>query len=79
MFIGSIAGFYLFGFTGFIYGAALSGLPPLIYYVWVQNRKGLLIVKYELYKVAFVLAIAFASYLTSTFLLKAWPGLHIRA
>ena len=28
MFAASIAGYYLYGFIGFTYGAALSGLPP---------------------------------------------------
>jgi lipopolysaccharide exporter len=34
---GSLGGYYLFGFQGFIYGFSLSGLPPLIYYLWLQK------------------------------------------
>lgn len=54
----SIAGYYLYGFTGFTYGVALTALPPLVYYWWLQKRKGLLIARYEVYKVAFLCAVA---------------------
>jgi len=78
MFGGSMAGYYLHGFMGFVYGAALSGLPPLIYYLWLQRRKGMLIVRYELYKVAFVLSIALAAYLASALITTLWPAFRIR-
>ena len=51
--LGSLVGYHFLGFLGFVYGLSLSGLPPLVYYLWLQNSKGMLIVKYELYKVAF--------------------------
>ena len=70
----SIAGVYLFGFLGFAYGAALSGLPPLVYYLWMQNRKGLLIVKFELYKLAFVVTIAILAYLARIIIMTIWPS-----
>jgi O-antigen/teichoic acid export membrane protein len=79
MFTASIAGFYLFGFTGFIYGAALSGLPPLIYYLWIQHKKGMLIVKYELYKVAFMVILAVAAFSASGLFLAIWPNAHLRS
>ena len=78
MFGGSLGGFYLFGFMGFVYGAALSGLPPLIYYLSLQHKKGLLIAKYEIYKVAFVGSIAMVSYGISTFIASMWPTLRFR-
>lgn len=74
----SLSGYYLFGFIGFVYGAALSGLPPLIYYLWLQRKKGLLIVKYEFYKAGFALGIALSSYLMSTVILALWPSIRIR-
>jgi hypothetical protein len=42
------------GFHSFACGAALSGLPPLLYYLWFQRKNGFLIVRYDLYKVDFV-------------------------
>ena len=78
LFAGSMTGYYLFGFMGFVYGVALSGLPPMLYYLWLQRSKGFMIVRYELYKVAFVLGIALSAYLTSSLLLHLWPSAHIR-
>ncbi len=31
--LGSLVGYYFFGFLGFVYGLSLSGLPPLVYYL----------------------------------------------
>lgn len=76
--LGSLAGYYFFGFLGFIYGLSLSGLAPWVYYLWLQNSRGMLIAKYELYKVAFVLAVGIASYLGSALVLALFPGLRIR-
>jgi lipopolysaccharide exporter len=58
-----LGGYYLFGFTGFVYGAASNALPALAYYFWLQKKKGLLIIKYELYKVLFALVVAICVYL----------------
>jgi lipopolysaccharide exporter len=69
MFVASLSGYYFFGFVGFVYGAALSGLPPFVYYLSLQKKKGMLIVKYEIYKVAFAAIIALSAYLTSRLLL----------
>jgi O-antigen/teichoic acid export membrane protein len=63
--ISSLTGYYFFGFIGFAYGVALSGLPPLIYYWRLQRTKGMMIVKYELYKVGFVFGVAIISYVGS--------------
>jgi lipopolysaccharide exporter len=76
--LGSLLGYYFFGFLGFVYGLSLSGLPPLFYYLWLQNTKGMLIVKYELYKVAFVLAIGVISYMGSALFLDLFPGFRIK-
>lgn len=75
---GSLVGNYLFGFTGFTYGVALSGLPPLVYYWWLQREQGLMVVKYELYKVAFTLGVAVSAYVGSSLLLPLWHTLHIK-
>jgi lipopolysaccharide exporter len=74
----SLLGYHFFGFMGFTYGIALSGLPALVYYFSLQHRKGLLIVRYELYRVVFVCGIALCAYLASSLLLHLWPGVRIR-
>jgi hypothetical protein len=56
----------------------LSGLPPLVYYWWLQKSKGMLIIKYELYKVAFVLGVGIASYMGSALFLELFPGFRIK-
>lgn len=75
----SLLGYYLFGFLGFVYGIALSGLPALIYYLWLQRRKGFLIARYEVYKVAFTCGVAISAYLASSALLSLWLALSSKA
>lgn len=58
MIAASLTGYYFFGFPGFLYGAASYGLPALIYSYWLQKKRHLLIIKYELWKVLFALAVA---------------------
>lgn len=74
----TLGGYYLFGFMGFVYGGALSALPMWVYYLWLQRRKGMLIVRYEAYKVAFIVGVATVAYLTSTLIVHLWPALRIR-
>ncbi len=76
---GSLAGYYLYGLLGFAFGAALSGLPPLTYYLWLQKRKGMLIPKYELYKVVYLAGVVTVSYLLSHAVLTLWPHIHLRS
>jgi lipopolysaccharide exporter len=76
--LGSIGGYYAFGFLGFVYGIALSGIPSLVYYLWLQNKKGFLIVKYELCKLAYVAVVALSAYAAASILLALWPTIHIR-
>lgn len=76
--LGSFAGYYSFGFLGFVYGLSFSGLPPLIYYWWLQKSKGLLIAKYEFYKVAFALGIGIVSYACCAAFLSLFPGFRIK-
>ena len=76
--LGSLVGYYFLGFLGFVYGISLSGLPPLVYYLWLQKSKGMLIVKYELYKVAFALGVGITSYMGSALFLALFPGFRIK-
>ena len=76
--LGSLLGYYFLGFLGFVYGLSLSGLPPLFYYLWLQKSKGMLIVKYELYKVAFALGVGVTSYMGSALFLALFPGFRIK-
>jgi O-antigen/teichoic acid export membrane protein len=72
--LGALAGYYFFGFMGFVYGTALGGLPPLIYSLWMLRKEHLLIVRYELYRVAFFLGVAASTYLVSDLLLRLLPA-----
>lgn len=74
----SLGGYYFFGFDGFLYGVALNVLPALIYYVWLQRKKNLQIVRYEAGKVLFTLVVAGAAYAVSTALLALFPGARLR-
>lgn len=76
--VASLLGYYLFGFMGFVYGTSLSALPPLIYYWRLQARHGLLKVRFESYKVAFILAIWGAAFLLSSILLALFPHIRLR-
>jgi lipopolysaccharide exporter len=74
LFGGSWLGFHFLGFIGFVFGIAISGLPPLIYYFGLQRLKGLLIARYELYRVLFVAALGAASYAGSILFMHIWPN-----
>jgi O-antigen/teichoic acid export membrane protein len=74
----TFAGYFFFGFMGFMYAIALSGLPPLIYFLMLQRKKGMLIPKYEFYKLAFICATATLAYWASDLLRASWPGLWSR-
>jgi lipopolysaccharide exporter len=76
--LGSFVGYYLGGFLGFVYGLSLSGLPPLAYYLWLQHSKGMLIVKYELYKMAFALGVGVTCYMGGTLFLALFPGFRVK-
>jgi lipopolysaccharide exporter len=61
----SLAGFYTFGFMGFLYGMALSGLPPTIYLLLRQSKLGPSMRSHELYRAAYMAVIAVASFAAS--------------
>jgi lipopolysaccharide exporter len=63
--LGSIAGFYAFGFVGFLYGMALSGLPPALYLLRRQSKLGPSMVRHELYRVGYMAVIAATSFVAS--------------
>jgi O-antigen/teichoic acid export membrane protein len=77
MFAMSLAGYYFFGFFGFTYGAALSALPPLIYYWRLQHKSGMMIPKYELLKISFASCVAIAAYVTSSLIIMFLPVARI--
>ena len=76
MFVMSLTGYYFFGFTGFTYGAALSALPSLVYYWWLQRKSGMMIMKYELLKLSFVSCVAVGTYAMSSLILAFWPAIR---
>jgi hypothetical protein len=75
--VASLTGYYFFGFMGFTYGAALSALPPLIYYWRLQQKHKLLTVKYESYKVAFVVGVWICAYASSSLLMALFPHMRL--
>lgn len=75
---GSLIGAALFGLVGFAFGAALSALPPLLYYWWLQKRKGMFIQKYEYYKLAYIVGMGFTAFCASYAILRLWPSIHLR-
>jgi O-antigen/teichoic acid export membrane protein len=79
MVVVTLLGYWLFGLMGFVYGIALGGLPPLIYYLWLQRRKGLLVVKYEFYRLGFLCGLAVSAYAASSVLMSLLPTLRIRS
>jgi lipopolysaccharide exporter len=78
MFSASLIGYHFYGFTGFTFGAASSGLPVLTYYLWLQSRKRLTIWKYETYKLVFIATAATAAYFLSNLFSTLWPNFRIR-
>ena len=76
--LGSLAGYHFAGFLGFVYGLGLSGLPPLLYYLWLQSSKGMLILRYELYKLGFSLSVAVTSYIAGALFVALFPGFRIK-
>ncbi len=77
MFAMSLAGYYLYGFMGFTYGAALSPLPALLYYTWLQHKRGMLVAKYEFLKLAFIALVVSGAYVTSALVLSYFPAIRI--
>lgn len=60
---GVLIGYYFFGFRGFLVMAVLYNVPGLCYYFWLQAREGLVVIRYEVYRVtlaAAVFAVTFA-------------------
>ncbi len=75
---GSVIGFYLGGLIGFVYGMALSGVPPLIYYFLRQKRLGALIIRYEVYRVVYLVVISVTVFLSCKLLLTMFHITRIR-
>jgi lipopolysaccharide exporter len=75
--VGCWIGYHFFGFTGFTYGVALSALPPLTYYWWLQRSKGMMIVKYELLKFSFIFSIVIGSAVASKLITVFLPVARI--
>ncbi|HUZ33517.1 MAG TPA: oligosaccharide flippase family protein [Xanthobacteraceae bacterium] len=78
LFGASLVGYRLFGFLGFVYGTALSGMAPLAYYWWLQRRNKMMILKYEAYKLGFALVLTLSAHLTSGVILHLWPTISLR-
>ena len=69
---GSLTGYYFFGFTGFIYGIALNGVLPLLYFYSRQHKSHLIVWRYEAYKIMFAVAVGSLSFATSSLILTTF-------
>jgi lipopolysaccharide exporter len=78
VFCGSLLGYALFGFMGFLYGYALSVLPALIYYFRLQWKKHLMIFRYEIYRLLFLLGIASSSHVLTALIRHLWQISSVR-
>ncbi len=67
---GSLAGYWFAGFPGFLWMAVLSGLPALAYFLWLQHRRGLMIVRYEALKLAYMALVFLLSWAVSAELVR---------
>lgn len=76
--VGSLTGYLLFGFEGFVIGTSLNGLPPLIYYWALQHRRGYLIARYEVYRVLFVFGVALAGLIATHLVFSSMHVSRIR-
>jgi len=73
---GCLLGWYFWGFVGFLVAASLETLPGLLYFLWLQHRRGLMIPRYEAMKVAFIGAVFAASLAVSSQLVAMMPGIR---
>jgi lipopolysaccharide exporter len=79
MVVGCLAGWRLAGFTGVLYAATLEPLPALLFFLWLQHRRGLMIPRYEAMKVAFMGMVFAASLAVSSQLIAVVPTLRAHA
>lgn len=71
---GVLIGYRLFGFHGFLVMAVLYNVPGLCYYYWLQAREGLVVARYEVYRLALagaVFAVTFGLVPLGSMALKA--------
>lgn len=65
----TLLGHYYFGFEGFLIAVVLDQIPGLTYYWWCQRKAGLMILRYEAWRlglVVFVFAVASVSAVIGT-------------
>lgn len=51
---GVLLGYQFFGFDGFLLAIASNNVPGLCYYLWLQRKERLLVLRYEVYRVTLV-------------------------
>ena len=75
---GSLLGFHFWGFEGFLYVATLDMLPALVFYLWLQHRRQLLIAKYEAMKLAFMGVVFLAALGVGSELIRVVHPIHAK-
>lgn len=69
---GSLIGYWLFGFEGFLWGATAGGAAVLVFLWEVQRRARLFRLRHEATRVAFMAGVAIASWVVSALLLRSF-------
>lgn len=72
----SLIGYWWYGFAGFVVLAATDAVPAVVYMLCKQAKSGLLVVRYELLRVGFVIACWAVSAAGSWLLIGVMQHLH---
>lgn len=75
---GTLLGYHFWGFTGFLYAAALQTVPSLLYFLWLQQRRRLIILRYEGMKLACMAAVYLVTLVVSTQLMAIATPLRLK-
>lgn len=75
----SLTGYWLYGFPGFIVLASMDALPAVVYLLRKQAQSGLLVIRYELFRLAFVVACFAASLAGSWLVVEAVKNIRATA
>ncbi|WP_280152745.1 oligosaccharide flippase family protein [Piscinibacter sp. XHJ-5] len=76
---GTLIGYHFWGFDGFLYATALQTLPSLLYFLWLQQRRQLVIVRYEAMKLVYVAAVYLVTFVVSNQLMSIVTPLRLKA
>ena len=73
---GSLLGYWIYGFQGFMLVAAMDALPAALYLLSAQQRRGLLFKRFELARLGFMAACWVTSYAGAYAIGAAWQAIN---